>query len=259
MIKSKNSKNISLNLVSHHTNPFDNLRENVLMYISQPDITLKNLADESGIPLDTLKSLIYGKVTDCKVSTAEKLARALGVSVDELIGSHTLDLTTLKYLANCRYLPEHQLYLVRWFIERQVAMAQDKECQGKKIISIIKPACSNGCLKMTNVMESMCIDHLPEHIRSNVYLGITLGCDHYMPYYSPYDTLLIAANRPTQNGEVCVVIYSDNILIVRKRVIMEGNEARVEYLGLENDSFRISDSDIDSKIGYVVDVCHCKK
>ena len=242
MIKSKNLKNISLNLVSHHTNPFDNLRENVLMYISQPDITLKKLSDESGIPLDTLKSLIYGKVTDCKISTAEKLACALGVSVDELIGSHTLDLTTLKYLA-----------------ERQVAMAQDKAVQGKKIISVIKPACSNGCLKMTNVMESMCIDHLPEHIRSNVYLGITLGCDHYMPYYSPYDTLLIAANRPTQNGEVCVVIYSDNILIVRKRVVMEDNEARVEYLGLENDSFRISDSDIDSKIGYVVDVCHCKK
>lgn len=259
MMENKNVKKLSLNLVTHHTNPVDNLRENLLMYISQPDITIKNLSDNSGVSIDTLKSLLYGKVTDCKISTVDKLAYALGITVDELIGSKTMDPVTIRNIANCRLLPEHQLYLVRWFINRQVSMALENKERGQKIISVIKPSIQHGFLKMTNVMEPLCIDHLPENIKANVFLGLELSCDHYMPYFSPFDILLLAADRPARNDERCVVIYYDNIFIARKHIYEEDGEMKVEYLGLLNDSFRIPESDVDSKIGYVVDVYHCQK
>ncbi len=259
MLKNENTKNISLNLVSHHTNPFDNLRENVLQYISLPDITLKGLSEKSGLSMDTLKSLLYGKGTDCKLSTAERLARALGISVNELIGSQSLHSVTMTNLANCRELPEHQIYLVRWFIARQVAIARKQESLGEKIISVFKPQCVNGSLKMTNIMEPMCVDHLSEEVRDSVYMGITLGCDHYMPYYSPYDTLLISANRPTRNGEVCVILKNDNIFIVRKVIESVEHEVTVTYVGLENEHYRISEEEVDIKMGRVVDVCHCQE
>lgn len=249
-------KKLSLHLVSHHTNPVDNLRENLLMYIAQPDITLKNIADASSVSIDTLKSLLYGKVTDCKISTAEKLACALGVTVSELIGSHSVDSVTLKNIANCRLLPEHQLYLVRWFINRQIDFALNHREKGKKIISVIKPFMRNNSLKMTNMMEPLCIDHLPEHIKANVFLGLELTCDHYMPYFSPYDVLLIAADREGLDGELCVVIYYENIFIARKHIYSENGQTQVEYLGLLDSTFRVKESDVDSKIGYVVDVYH---
>ena len=172
-MESERLKKLSLHLVSHHTNPIDNLRANLLMYVAQPDITIKNISDASSVSIDTLKSLLYGKVTDCKISTAEKLACALGITVSELIGSHSVDPITLKNVASCRILPEHQLYLVRWFINRQVAMVMENKEKGNKIISVLKPSLQNGSLKMTNLMEPLCIDRLPDHIKANVFLFST--------------------------------------------------------------------------------------
>lgn len=256
MMENENLKKLSLTLVSHHTNPMDNLRENLLMYIAQPDITLKGLADASGVSIDTLKSLLYGKVTDCKISTAEKLACALGVGITELIGSKSVDPITVNNVANCRLLPEHQLYLVRWFITRQVDMALKYKKRGEKVISVIKPLLRNNSLKMTNMMEPLCIDHLPENVKANVFLGLELTCDHYMPYFSPYDVLLLAADREGLDGEFCAIIYYDTIFIVRKHIYTEEGQTQVEYLGLFDPAFRIKEQDVDSKIGYVVDVYH---
>ena len=255
-MESERLKKLSLHLVSHHTNPIDNLRANLLMYVAQPDITIKNISDASSVSIDTLKSLLYGKVTDCKISTAEKLACALGITVSELIGSHSVDSITLKNVANCRILPEHQLYLVRWFINRQVAMVMENKEKGNKIISVLKPSLQNGSLKMTNLMEPLCIDRLPDHIKANVFLGLELSCDHYMPYFSPYDVLLIAADREGRNGELCVVIYYENIFIARKHIYEKNGKREVEYLGLLDSTFRVKEADVDSKIGYVVDVFH---
>ena len=256
MMENEKLKKLSLRLVSHHTNPVDNLRENLLMYVAQPDITLKNISDASCVSIDTLKSLLYGKVTDCKISTAEKLACALGITISELIGSHSVDTVTLRNIANCRVLPEHQLYLVRWFINRQVTMAVENKTRGNKIISVLKPNLRNGSLKMTNVMESLCIDHLPDNVKANVFLGLELRCDHYMPYFSPYDILLIAADREGLDGELCVVIYYENIFIARKHIYEKNGKTEVEYLGLLDNTFRVKESDVDSKIGYVVEVYH---
>lgn len=256
MIENEIFKNLSLQLVSHHTNPFDNLRENLLMYIAHPDITIKWLSDASAVSIDTLKSLLYGKVTDCKISTAEKLACALGISVSELTGSKSVDPITQKNIANCRILPEHQLYLVRWFINRQVSLAIDNKKRGSKTISVIKPLIQNNALKMTNIMEPLCIDHLSENIKANVFLGLELTCDHYMPYFSPYDILLIAADREGLDGELCVVIYYQNIFIAKKHIYKERGKTCVEYLGVLDPTFRVREQDVDSKIGYVVDVYH---
>ena len=46
-MESERLKKLSLHLVSHHTNPIDNLRANLLMYVAQPDITIKNISDAS--------------------------------------------------------------------------------------------------------------------------------------------------------------------------------------------------------------------
>ena len=256
MMENEKLKKISLPLVSHHTSPFENLRENLLQYVAHPDITLKNLSDASSVSIDTLKSLLYGKVTDCKISTAEKLACALNISVSELIGSKSIDSITQKNLAACRTLPEHQLYLVRWFINRQVSLFLDNKERGSKIISVIKPMVQNHSLRMTNIMEPLCIDHLSENIKANVFLGLELTCDHYMPYFSPYDILLIAADREGLDGELCAVIYYQNIFIVKKHIYIENGQTCVEYLGIMDSAFKVREQDVDSKIGYVVDVYH---
>ena len=68
---------ISKELVSDGKTPIQNLRRNLSIYISSPDITLKDISDGADISFDTLKNLIYQNTRDCKLSTVYSLFCAL--------------------------------------------------------------------------------------------------------------------------------------------------------------------------------------
>ena len=76
-------KKLSMNLCSDKHNYMKSFRKNVDMYISEKDITLREVAEMADMPFDTLKNFLYKDSADCKLSTAVKLARAFNVSIDE--------------------------------------------------------------------------------------------------------------------------------------------------------------------------------
>ena len=84
-------KKISLNLCADKHDYMKSFRKNVDMYISEKDITLREVAEMADMPFDTLKNFLYKDSADCKLSTAVKLARAFNVSIDELIGAETIN------------------------------------------------------------------------------------------------------------------------------------------------------------------------
>jgi transcriptional regulator with XRE-family HTH domain len=53
------------------------------------DWTQERLAEESGVPQTHLSSLEHGRIADMKTETLKKLATALGVSTDWLLGLDT--------------------------------------------------------------------------------------------------------------------------------------------------------------------------
>ncbi|MBQ2802300.1 MAG: hypothetical protein IJF07_00160 [Lachnospiraceae bacterium] len=67
MMADEKFKKISTNFVTDDTNFMKSFRHNVLLYVSEGDITIKDLKD-------------------CKISTAVALAKALGVGLNELVG-----------------------------------------------------------------------------------------------------------------------------------------------------------------------------
>jgi hypothetical protein len=79
-------------------------------------------------------------------------------------------------------------------------------------------------------------------------MGIKTSVDHYMPHYTPYDILLIANDRYPKPSEDSVIIYGDNVFIVRRHSCGNGH---YEYLSIRDSRFRCSESDIDNVIGYV--------
>lgn len=253
-MKNKNLKKLSLNLVSENENFMDNLRHNLDMYVSQPDITIKDISESADIPFETLKGLIYGKRNDCNLSTAVKLAKAFGVSIDELTGANTLDPITKESVALCRNLPENSLYLVRWFVRRQAELYKENNTKGEKIISVVNPKCAHGHLEMSNDIAPLCIDHLSDNVKAKVFIGLKLACDHYMPYYSPYDILLIAADRDAKEDEHCAIVYYNKIFITKKHLRQVNGECWYEYIGLNDKTFHVRENEIDIKIGYIVDV-----
>jgi hypothetical protein len=214
--------------------------------------TLSETSEKADISLEKFKSFFYGKSDEVRLSTAIKLARLFGLSVDELSGAETVSNEMQDHINMYKVLPEYSKYLVRYFIEHQYGIYQRRAVIGKKVISVLKPQCVDTYLQTTNVTEELCIEHLNDNIKSKISLGLKIPCEHYMPIYSPHDILLLAADREAHHGERCVIEMNNNLFIVEKRIHIKNGVKTSEYVSLMNGRFTVPATEIDYKIGYIV-------
>ena len=250
-MKNEKEKKLKTILVENQTDYMQSLHQNVDALMDEFDLTIKELAEKADIPFDTLKTFLYGYTKDCKLSTAIKLARVFGISVDELVGAGTINSLSRESLAICRNLPPHSVYLIRQFIHHQDTIYKDADGKSK-IISALIPECRNGFMHTTNIVESVCVDHLAPPVKSKVALGLKIPCDHYMPYYAPDDTILIAADRDGLDGEKCLISYNGYYYIVIKRFYIDNGVRKYKYVSLINQKTEILSSEIDEKLGYII-------
>ena len=247
MIKKEKLNELSKNLSANRDNFISAFRHNLFMYIDEKDITIKDISEESDVPFSTLNTFLYGNSKDIKLSTAVKLAKALNVSIDELIGAETINEVSRESIAICRNLPDNALYLVRWYI-RYIDSLNRKNEPHRRYVSVMELECNhNGNLKITTNYRHIDITDIGEEYRSKVFFGITMPCDHYMPIYSPYDILLIANDRNAKTNEN-VLIRTDGNLFLAKRKVENGI---VKYYSIRDGKFRLNENEADEVIGYI--------
>lgn len=253
MLDGRKLKELSANLVTEENgNYMDSFRKNLIMYLNQPEITISELSEISGVSYSTLNSIIYGKrAKDVHLSTVFSLANALNVSMDELVGAGTMEDKMRESVRIVRSLPEYSIYLIRYFIRHQKKLYQNLD-RKKKYISLAQPQIINGMIATTNAVTSLCIDQLPPNIQSKAYLGIKMPCDFYMPYYLPGEIILIASDREAVEEERCVVTSTGSINIVIKKHIIENGVKKWKYCPLMNQDKLLPDNIIDDKIGYII-------
>lgn len=243
-------KKMSLNLCADKHDYMKSFRKNVDMYISEKDITLREVAEMADMPFDTLKNFLYKDSSDCKLSTAVKLARALNVSIDELIGAETINEVSRESIAICRNLPENDLYLIRWYIRYINSLNKHNE-PNKRYVSVMQLECNNnGNLKMTTNYKHIDVTDIDKEQRCKIFFGITMPCDHYMPAYTPYDILLIANDRNPQCNENSL-LRIDGFLHIAKRKV---EDSVAKYYSIRDGKFRINEEDVDEVVGYIVGV-----
>lgn len=243
----KCDKDVSM---QRHINYVENIRNNLNSY--NGNLTLPEISESAGVPFSTLKNILYGNSTDCKLSTAAGFAKFLGITIDELVGSDTLTDDAKESLSIYRELPERSKYLARWFVKHQKILCTNND--STKTIAVMIPKDSNGYLHPTNEFKSLDIDRFSDYVKAKAFIGIKINADYYMPYYSPYDTLLIANDRKPLPNEHCVILYYGKIKIVTRLVRKENDQKIVEYIPIQNKKNRISEHEIDELIGYVADV-----
>lgn len=91
-----------------------------------------------------------------------------------------------------------------------------------------------GFLIPTNEFQTLNIDNYSESIKAKVFIGLRVVTDYYMPYYSPYDTLLIANDRDSLRNERCIIIYYGKIKIVTRREKIVDGKKKTEYIPVRN-------------------------
>ena len=210
-------KKISKNLSANSNDFMSSFRKNMFMYLEEKDITIKEISEEADVPFSTLNTFLYGESKDIKLSTAVKLAKALNVSIDELIGAETINEVSRESISICRNLPDNALYLIRWYI-RYIDSLNKKNEPHKRYISVMKLDCNqNGNLKITTDYKHIDITDIDKECSCKVFFGITMPCDNYMPVYSPYDILLIANDRqPTVHENSLIPVSYTHLTLPTK-------------------------------------------
>ncbi len=250
----RNRKNLEENddyLVKNSVDLSDTFRQNIWRYAESKDMTIVDIANESGIPINTINSFLHKVSNDMKVSNVAKIAKTLNVSIDELVGADTMHELTKESLAVTRTLPENDLYLVRWFIRYLDALNKKTEPNKRYISAIIPTLTNNGDFKISSNYEKIEITDLKEPLRSKIFVGCKITSDYYMPHYIPGDVILIANDRPPKPNENVIVRTGKYLFIVKRKI--ENDVAK--YYSIRDGKYRIDESEVDELIGYIA----CKK
>lgn len=251
MMNNEKLKKLSLNLVSNRDDFMKAFRKNVDMYIAEKDITIREVSEVADINFETLKSFIYGDAKDCKLSTAVKLARALNVSIDELIGAETIEEETRIIIAMSRNLKDHHRKVIRTYAKHQYILHGENKPSSKSI-SVLKPICKNGHLKTTIIDKKVCIDFLEKPTREKVGMGIQIPCDHYEPHFLKGEVVLLGFDREGENNEMCVISSGGNLYFCIKKIQFVNGKKEVNYVAITNKQKIFSYDEIDDRFGYVV-------
>lgn len=245
-------KKISRKLSANPNDYVSAFRQNLFKYVDEKDITIKDISEEADVPFSTLNSFLYKDSKDVKLSTAVKLAHALNVSIDELVGADTINEVSRESISICRNLPDNALYLIRWYI-RYIDSLNKNNDPNKRYVSVMELECNlHGNLKITTNYMHIDITDIHPELRGKIFFGITMPSDHYMPHYSPYDILLIANDRNPQWNEDSLLRIDGCLYIARRKI--ENGVAK--YYSIRDGKFRKNEDDVDEVIGYIAYVIH---
>ena len=241
----KNNEDFS---VLNNGNFMETLRENVHTMRKEKNWTIRKLAEKADLSEDTLGPFLGGKSKDCNLSTLIKLAKALDVTLDELVGVDTNSKITRESLSICRKLPDNAVYLIRWYIRYIESLNRNNE-PGKRYVSVMQLECNHhGNMKITSNYKHIDISHVNGEYRHKIFFGIKIPCEHYMPVYSPYDTLLIANDRIPAYNEHCLLRISNHLFLGRKKI----ENGITNYYSILGGKFKFSENEVEEVVGYVV-------
>lgn len=252
MLEKEKLREISKKLSANRDDYISAFRNNLFMYVDEKDITLKDISEASDIPFSTLNSFLYGNSKDIKLSTAVKLAKALNVSIDELVGADTINEISRESISICRNLPDNALYLIRWYIRYINSLNKDNQ-PNRRYVSVMELDCNHhGNLKMTTNYKHIDITDINEEYRYKIFFGITMPSDNYMPTYSPYDILLIANDRQPHLNENSLLRVGATLFIAKRKV----ENGIAKYYSIRDGRYRLDESEVEV-IGYIAATITC--
>lgn len=191
-----------MNLKSFRTSLREKLKEEKL--------TLSSLASLSDLSEDTLRSIIYGKSQDIKLSTLIKIADVLHCSLDELINRYTYPHEVHRIIDRIGKLPKRSLRVIQIVITLEEKTLVQKSKHGKDVIPLFIPKGNfhDGMYYDGNIYESLDISNYPIYIKKETSFALKIQTSYLQPIYFPNDILLISTNHNPKHHDI--VLYANN-------------------------------------------------
>lgn len=194
----------------------NHIREHMRMYLEEHEASLHDLAEALEVPYETIRDFYYGRSNSVKIDRLIKFANLLKLPVEVVCGKELLDEQTDRVCSAMRNLPPRFRYIVTWTAE-ELQRRYDDPITKFKSVPLKKIHCQRGQHVITTDIETIDISHVEPSIRAKTIMAIRYSCDCMMPYITPFDTMLVANDRPIMDGDICAVISSERFWILRKK------------------------------------------
>ena len=255
-MKNTKSSIIFPNLVSEYENYMHSFVENIQILRMHKGWSVRELAEKADMSFDTLQNLLKGKARDCNLTTVVKLARAFGISMDELVGAATIKDEPRKAISMIRTLDPHVQKVLISYAKHQVALHQTKSTNAKQI-SVVCPSCVGGKLKRISLQDKVIsLEKLSKDMQDKIDFGIQIPCEHYEPYFLEGEIVLLAYDREGEHGEMCAISANGNFYICKKHIEKIDGKKEVSYRSITNSQLLFKHNDITDRHGYVVGFLH---
>ena len=194
------------------------------MLMDAHDITLRELADKSDVPLETLRNIIYNKVTDPKTSTMYAISKVFGVSINFLLGEPFISQEESAIVNNYRKSGKHGKSVIELIAKYEATAARsERNAKGKHKVPCVIPHGNirNGIVYDTNetIQKETVIDE--------AYVAITITNNDLAPRFCKNDSILFEKRFP-ESGEIVAFAIADKIYI--RKFIEENGQYRMQCL-----------------------------
>lgn len=186
--------------------------------LQERNLTLNALSAQADLSEDTLRSVVYGKSQDIKLSTIIKIANVLNCSLDNLVGRTFYSTQAQSIIDRLFSLPKRSINVIDFVLQLEEESTMKKSKYGKDIISIFTPTgnMKDGMHYDCLLSEKLDISEYPLSVKSNVDLGIKIVTRNYEPIYYPNDILLISHKRLPEYNDIVLYIDNQGRLYLRK-------------------------------------------
>ena len=185
------------------------ISETLKMLLDSGDMSLEELAEQSNIPLETLRNIRYGKVTDPKVSTMRAISKVFKVSINYLLGEPFIAPEETKLISKYRKCGKHGKSVIDLVANYEVSARNQRDAKGLHEIPCIIPSGNIRKGIMYDMNETV-------YIWTDVdeaYTAFEMTNNDLAHYgFCKRDRILFEKRYP-ENGEIFSFFYGDRAYI----------------------------------------------
>lgn len=193
-------------------------RQNLRDKLQKSKISLSYLSAQADISEDTLRSIIYGKSQDIKLSSILKIAHVLDCSLDSLIGRSVYSIQEENMIKQLRNLSPHSLRTVQALINLEEQTTMHNSDTGRETIRVFIPTgnMKDGFFYDNSHFDSLDVTNYPQEIKNKVALGVKITSSHFEPIYFTNDILLLALDTAPEPNDTVLFVNDEGRLFLRK-------------------------------------------
>lgn len=173
------------------------IRNELIRLLEENKMSYPELAELSGVPLETVRNLYYGRVNDPKTSTMMAISRVLRVSVNRLMGERLYNKEEESLITNYRRCNQHGKNMIEFVAGFEANLTKhERETENKYKIPCIIPiaAVADG------MRYDTCKYEYVDTVDPKAYLAIECNTNRLSPTYCKGDKILLE-NRYPNSGE----------------------------------------------------------